>query len=658
MMLMKAGLLILVFLLASSAVYTQEENIPDIIMEIAEQLSEDETDADAAGDFAVRLSELAENPVRINTADESELSRLFFLTDFQVKALADYIRKTGRIYSVYEIAAVPGFSTQLAVMVTPFVTLEEGLHEEKKPARLRNDILMNFSAKFPPSDTSAPGGSWKMLTKYRFSAGAFSGSVTSEKDAGEKLFHGRIPVTDFLSANLVWEGKGIVRKVIAGDFGARYGMGTGINTGLRTGLSLTQPGYLSGGDEIRPYTSTDENIFFRGAAVHLRSGKTGMTMFWSRNLIDASLDTAGNQEDIYISTFQKSGLHTTASSLAGKDAVAEISYGLSLSTDIRLLRLSLLWTQNRFSVPVMNDDPALRELYDFTGSVSSTATAGYKYMQGRVLLYGEFSVNPTGKKAFVQGISFKPSDRLSMNLVYRNYDPGYVSFHGKGLFSNSSGDNSEGIFGNFILEAARHLFLSAGVDVKVNPWLRYRCSAPSYGISREVRLRYLPSEKISFEAVYSYRQSMLDLPESTGIKKQYQSEATSLRGSFRYMPLEKLTLTTRIDHKSVSPSGSAGLSMLQDISWQFRVIPATIWFRLCIFRTGDWDSRIYAYENDLVHSFSIPALWGNGSRSYLMVSVRPSGHADFRIKFAFGESSGPDGSKSSTELKIQARVRF
>jgi len=516
---MKRGIIILIVLLPVNAVYPQEERIPDIIMEIAEQLSEDETDADAAGDFAIRLYELAEKPVRINTADESELSRLFFLTDFQIKALADYIRKTGRIYSVYEIAAVPGFNTPLSAMVAPFVTLEEGTQEEKKKIRLRNDILMNFSVKFPPTDTSAPGGSWKMLTKYRFSAGPFSGSVTSEKDAGEKFLQGKIPVTDFLSANLVWEGKGFVRKVIAGDFGARYGMGTGINTGLRTGLSLTQPGYLSGGDDIRPYTSTDENIFFRGAAVQLRSGKTGMTMFWSRNLIDATLDTAGTQAYVYISTFQRSGLHTTSSSLAARDAVAETSYGLSLSTDIRSLRLSLLWTQNRFSVPVMNDDPAPRELYDFTGSVNTTFTAGYKYMPGRVLLYGELSVNPTGRKAFVQGLSFKPSDRLSMNLVYRHYDPGYISFHGKGLFSSSSGDNSEGIFGNFILEAAKHLFLSAGVDVKVNPWLKYRCSAPSYGISREVRLRYLPSEKVSFEAVYSYRQTMLDQPESNRDKE-------------------------------------------------------------------------------------------------------------------------------------------
>jgi len=98
--------------------------------------------------------------------------------------------------------------------------------------------------------------------------------------------------------------------------------------------------------------------------------------------------------------------------------------------------------------------------------------------------------------------------------------------------------------------------------------------------------------------------------------------------------------------------------MLPAVSWLIRALPATLWFRHCILRTGDWDSRIYAYENDLVHSFSIPALWGHGSRSYAMVSVKPSEYSDIRIKFAFGNSSCSEEGKNTGELKIQARVRF
>lgn len=655
---MKAWVIISVLLISVKAVYSQEDKIPGVITQIAEELSEYDTDADAAGEYALRLYDLSEKPVRINTADEQELSRLFFLTDFQVKALADYVRKTGTVYTVYEIAAVPGFSASLARMVAPFVSLTDEKQETGKAFRLRNNILSNFTVRHPAADTSAPGGSWKMLTRYRFSAGQFSGNITTEKDAGEKLFPGKKPVPDFLSASLLWEGKGLVKKVIVGDFGARYGLGTGINTGLRMGLSLTQTGYLSGGDDIRPYTSTDENLFFRGAAVQLRGGKTGMTIFWSRNRIDASTDTTGNPEQASIKTFLRTGLHTTASSLASRDAVTETSYGISLTTDIKSLRLNLLWSQNSFSIPVMNYDPSLRELYDFSGRINPIATAGYRYMPGKMLLYGEIAFNSETRKAFVQGLSFRPSDRLSVNMAYSHYDPGFTSFHGKGLFSSSAGDNSRGLFGNFTFEAAKHLFLSAGVDLKSHPWLRYRCSAPSYAVRKELRLSYLPSERISFEAVYSQRQSMNDRSESSGVKKQYDFKTSLLKLSFRYLPSEDLTLTTRIDRKWVIHSGSGGIIMLQDVSWRIRALPATLWFRHCIVRTGDWDSRIYAYENDLVHSFSIPALWGHGSRSYAMVSVKPSEYSDIRIKFAFGNSSGSKEGKNTGELKIQARVRF
>ncbi len=81
---MKARVIISVLLISVRAVYPQEDKIPGVITEIAEELSEYNTDADAAGEYALRLFELSEKPVRINTADEQELSRLFFLTDFQV----------------------------------------------------------------------------------------------------------------------------------------------------------------------------------------------------------------------------------------------------------------------------------------------------------------------------------------------------------------------------------------------------------------------------------------------------------------------------------------------------------------------------------------------------------------------------------------------
>ena len=140
--------------------------------------------------------------------------------------------------------------------------------------RWRNTLLSNFSVKPGNNDTSSLGSPWKILTKYKFTAGGFSGGLTVEKDPGEKFLTGNPPLPDFLSAHIAYNGNGLIRRIIVGDFSARFGQGTNINTGIRRGISLTSPGYMSASDEIKPYTSTDENNFFRGVAAEFSVKKS------------------------------------------------------------------------------------------------------------------------------------------------------------------------------------------------------------------------------------------------------------------------------------------------------------------------------------------------------------------------------------------------
>jgi hypothetical protein len=416
---------------------------------------------------------------------------------------------------------------------------------------------------------------------------------------------------------------------------------------------------MSAGNEIRPYMSTEENKFFRGMAASLGFKNLELSVLMSKNSSDATLASASGSSGDYIENFYTAGVHNTPALLNKKDAVTQSAFGINLSYDTRNLKIGIVWSENRFSLPVLNtgDDPV--EIYNFTGVRNSIYSLYYNCFIKNILLYGEFSANANRKYAAIQGISLLPSDRLSLNFLFRHYEPGYTAVYGNGPGSGSKPANEQAIMGNFLYEAARHLFISGGVEIKSIPWLKYRCSGPSYGIRKELRLRYLSTENLTLEATYNYRLAMVDNSEKPGIPEQKEMISRTVKSSIRYLFSDNLTLGIRADYKIADPSGGRGALLLQDLIFRFRKYPLAVWFRYCLFKTDNWDSRLYAYENDLLYSFNIPALSGEGSRSYLMIKWNIGNFAEFRIKYVLTSLvTNANSVKNTDEIKMQFRVWF
>ncbi len=635
----------------------QDERLSESVRSILEELAGDESGEEAGNSITERLYDLSEKPVDLNSSDEQELSRLFFLTDFQVKSLADYVRKSGKILTVFEIMNIPGFNRDLAEMLAPFITLGSQKDRTVDSSRISSNLVMTFSQKFGTGDTTAPGPPWKLLSRYRLAAGRINAGFTTEKDAGELLLTGKPPGPDFYSANISWSGKGVLRKVIAGDISGSFGLGTCVNTGPATGLSLTAAGYLSGGDEIRLCTSTDENNFFRGAGFSLKFRKVSVTCILSDNRIDATVDTLPGTGTRTISTFYRAGLHNSSATLKKKDAVREYAAAISASCDFNNIRFGVVWSGVRFSIPVRKAAGDPESVFDFEGDRNSVMSVWYKAVTGKLILFGEAAADVGLKTAVVQGASFRLSDRLTGNLLCRSYAPGFTSFHGKGLFQSSSGDNVRGIFGNFTFEAARYLFISCGCDLRWYPWLRYRCSTPSEAKSCQAMVKYQPAGPCSAEIAYDYRCSVYDDPEKEGIKKQYEAVSHSFKGAFRITAGDNLAFTTRLEYRRAVVPESRGTALIQDISVKFSDLPLRCWFRCALFTTDDWNSRIYAYENDLPGTFNIPALSGKGSRIAVMLQWEPIRATELRIKYSTGDLAGREAPGPS-DLRIQLKLRF
>jgi hypothetical protein len=655
----KKNIIIFFFILLTSAGFGQEMKISETLITIAEELAENDPDPEAVNIFIEKLQDLADEQVKINSSDRNELSRLFFLSDFQVKSLADYIHTYGRIASVYEIAVIPGFDRETAEMITPLISLDFKPLIEPDSAKWKNSIITNLAIKPSVKDSVSLGSPLKLLTKYRFNAGAFSGGVTIEKDAGETFLSGNTGLPDFLSASICYKGNGLIKKIIAGDFSARFGQGTNLNTGIRRGISLTSPGYMSASDEIKPFSSSESSRFFRGAAAELSAGNFNLDVFISNKKTDATISNFPGSTDQYVENFYLAGLHNTPALLQKKNALTESDYGINLAYSANNLKAGLTLSETRFSIPVAISGNDPKVFYNFTGKCNDLYTLYYNGFLRNILLFGELTVNRDNRFAAIQGISFKPSDRLAFNLLFRKYTPGYKTFSGNGPGSGSNVTNEEGLLGNFEFEAAKHLFISGGFDIQHYPWLKYRCSAPSNGFKRELRARYLPTEKITFEAYYFYLLSMTDSSGTSAIPRQIETITRKIKGSVRYLLSDFLTLATSMEYVAADPSGSKGVLLLQDINYKSKKSPFSFWFRYCIFRTDSWESRLYAYENDLLYSFSIPALSGKGSRSYLMVKWNISHKSELRIKYAITSLLTTESLvRNSDELKIQFRIMF
>ena len=645
------------FLIFSSRIFCQETRLSETIINIAEDLASSESDQEAAAAYTDRLYELAENPVNLNSSNEEDIARLFFLSDFQVKALNDYVRTKGRILTFNELAYIPGFDRTTAEMIMPFSSLTGKEIAITDSVKLRNLLITNLSVKTGNLETAFLGSPWKVLTKYKFNGGNFAGGFTVEKDQGEKFFCPGTISPDFFSANISYTGNGLIRKVIIGDYSARFGQGTNINTGISTGLSLTSQGYMSATNEIKPYTSTDENIFFRGLATALSIKNLDVSLLCSRNKIDATLGTSSGNSSGFIENLYKSGTHNTATLLLKRDAVSESVLGMNISYNFKSIRIGIAWSENRFSLPAKPDYNNPEKIFSFSGESNTVGSFYYNGIIKRILLYGEISANDIKKYAIVQGLSFRPSDRLSINFLFWKYSPGYISFHGRGPGGSSGSYSEQSILGNFTFEAARHLFINGGCYIQHFPWLKYRCSSPSMGVKREAGIKYLPTGNLAFDCIYSYRSSMADNSEKNGIPVLKQMISRSLKFVIRYSIYDNLTLGTRIDYKIVDPVASKGVLLLEDLNYRFRSFPLSLWLRYCIFNTDDYDSRIYTWENDLLYTFSIPSLYGNGSRFYFMAGWKITDKAELRFKYGILSESATGGAFTNTnEFRLQLKV--
>lgn len=688
-----AFIFILAFLLFGTFAFSQE--VPPAINTNEEQRVEERIEnlaqtADENTDFTEITDQLryfSENPLNLNHASETEVTQLGLLTDFQVKNLFMHIKTHGKLIAVEELQTIEGFDAETITNILPYVQVRESyelnretfnkiLKDGEHTLILRTQRILEKQDGFiAPEEGASPssyylGNPWKYYARYRFtSQRKVSFGVTAEKDQGEEFFSGTQGSFDFYSAHLVVRDIGILKTVALGDYQLSYGQGLTVWTGLAFGKSPDVMTAKKNAQGIAPYTSVNESLFKRGAAVSVGSRKLWVDIFYSNKGFDGNLTDTVDEVERF-SSFQESGYHRTLTELADKNGIEEEFYGAHAHFKQNNLSLGLTGVHSLFSKN-LNPSPEVYNTFYFKGDEITNLGFDYNYLYRNISLFGEVARSNNGSIAYLNGALLSLDQKVSFSVLNRNYPRDYHVLNGNAFAESSTGINERGTFFGMVIKPITKITVSGYFDVFTFPWLRYQVNTPTSGYEYLSQLNFIPNKKLNMYV--RFRQTTK--PENAyGDITPIDYTENRTQHNYRFDVSNKIsktvTLHNRVEYVTVdkpSMGSESGLLILQDVTYKPMGSPVSFSVRYALFDTDSYESRLYSYENDILYSYSIPAYYYKGSRYYLTLRYKVKKGIDVWLRYAQTAYSNQDiigsgndeieGNKK-TEVKMQVRFEF
>ncbi|MCO5260652.1 MAG: helix-hairpin-helix domain-containing protein [Crocinitomicaceae bacterium] len=695
--------LLIVFLVLNFLVFSQEKElvIQQRIEFISEQYESEDIDlTDVMQVLQFRIS----NPLNLNSATKEDLEELNLLTEIQIKDLLQHRVNYGKLINIYELQSLKYWDLETIQLILPFVKVEdrtEQLHvsfkemlkkgrfdwfgryqrilETKKGYTAPNDSVLKSSNSF------YYGNPDKYYTRFRYSyRNNISIGLTAEKDPGEQFFKGaQKQGFDFYSAHAFYKGGKYLKAVAIGDFQVQIGQGLNLWTGYAMGKTTDVVTTKKSATPLKPYTSSDEMRFLRGAGVDLAYKSFQLTLFGSIKKIDGavqSVDTTSiNDLEVYspeesISSISTSGLHRTNTEIAKKGSLTEFIYGGNLRFERRNLHIGIAavnWGYNKsYAKPIQAYNQ-----FDFRGKNTTSISLDYNYLIQNFNFFGEVSYSSfTNSWATIHGVIIALDNRASLSFVYRNYQKGYNTFYNAAFAESGRSENTNnenGIFSGLNLTITNYLFLNTYFDLFQFPWLKYQVNKPSYGHDFLVQPIFKPNKRI--EIYVRFRQHLRQknsLLSDGSIKEVEEVMQRNYRFNISYKVSGAFTLKSRVEFLTLnrlSNKTEKGILLTQDISYKPKKAPIELAVRYALFDTDSYNSRIYAVESNALYTYSVPAYYYQGSRAYLLFRLHLFKHIDLWVKYGvflynnrknLGSGAEMINNNRKQDLTIQLRVKF
>ena len=668
------------------SLFAQEESnaLVEQRIETISSFMEEGSDVDYSS-LTEDLTYFARHPINLNTADALSLQSLLVLSDIQINALFKHMDYFGKLKSIFELQSVAGMDVPTIRWIQPFVYVNEDdgfsdfsfrrLREEgTQDIMLRSKRTLQEQAGFIPDPLTGKknflGSEYGTYMRYRFQYRRnILVGMTFENDIGEPLRNG----PDFKSVSLFIREAKALKQLVIGDYQVQFGQGLTCWNSMAFGKSSFSVQVKRNAQGLKPYSSVNESSFFRGAGITVGNKFLSVTVFASRRKLDATFnaDTVLTDDDMSVSSILLGGLHRTESEIAKKNMLTEIVSGGNFQVQKGMWKLGTVAVKRSLSDSIA----ARTDWYangKFTGKSQSAVGMYAEGVWQNVSLFGEVSRSSNNAWAYVTGLTAALHSRVSATVLFRNFEQDFQSVYSNVIAEGSSvfPSNERGMYVSVQAQLSKKISVNAYSDGVQYPWLRYQVTGPSSFSDNVIQFNYKPDKKHEFYARMRIRRTSIDQNILNRIDFPVDKLSEQIRLNFIFSPTESLKLHSRLEFVKTNEEGlpnEKGYLVFQDVTWKKMGVPCTITFRYALFQTDAWNARLYAYENDVLYSYSIPAYYGKGARIYgiFKFDVRRNIDVWFRIAqwtytdrdFISSGNSMISGFRK-TDCTLQMRMQF
>jgi len=668
-------------------------------------LDERISDTQASNQTAEVLTRLAANPLDVNRARAPALSTIPSLSPTLARRLVQHRQNEGPFSNIEALTAVEGLDKPRLRLVRPYVTVTEAGRRDAEPGpypsippletmlsnldgeviqRLTRDLDLGRGYGQDTSRSTFVGSPERLTTRLRLGyERRLRLALTLDKDPGEPFRWAPQTDTygfDHVAGNLTLRDWGRLEKLVLGDFATQYGQGVALWQGLSFGKGRDPVSPLiRSGRGIVPFQSTTENRFFRGAAARVAvTPDLSVTGFVSRRHRDATVDssavnTESPPQPLPVRTLSTGGRHRTRSEVRRKGTFGKRTAGGAVEYRTPSLRVGATGYQSWFDRPLRPPPNQPYSQFDVAGTRTAMVSAFANAYLDPYTLFGEVGRTSNGAYGGVAGAALDHDAGAQAILMARHFPRTFSGLYNSAVGESGSTQNEIGAYAGLRLQVAKRWRIGAYTDQYRFSWLRFSVPRPSSGIDSRLVVEYDPrpwlSTYVQLRAEREETGTERSGPEGRLLDALQQEFRQSARWHTEYDFSDALTLRTRIQlsrFTAESESPSYGLLLSQGL--RLRPIDALrLDARIAVFDTDGFDSRIYAYEHDLLYSFSVPVLFDQGRRSYLLAQYQPTSALTIEAKYGvtwyphrqtIGSGLNETEGNRTRELRFQLRWRY